>query len=352
MLYIIKPQIDDLKRKERLNHVIDRALTETGIDDVTFLETAEQVAERDLTGQKVLFAVALDSQGMNFQVYRLIAYMRENSRCFRDSTGAIVVDGGGELFTKNTARELVFAANSAGMMFPGKSLVEATGSLYNFNTLAKISGVDNFTAYEMQVAALVEKLVTFERPKVEKKKILAVHGGNRKTSNSLMLWDKVRTQLGDNAEITEVSLRNGDLVDCRGCKYEECLHFGEKGSCYYGGIIVEQVYPAILECDALVMICPNYNDALSANVTAFINRLTAIFRTNDFSRKEIFGIIVSGYSGGDIVAQQIIGAMSFNKNMILPPDFAMIETANDPGSILAVRNIEGKAHRFAENIMK
>ncbi len=75
------------------------------------------------------------------------------------------------------------------------------------------------------------------------------------------------------------------------------------------------MYPAIIKCDSLVMICPNYNDAVSANITAFINRLTAVFRTHDFSRKKIYALVISGYSGGDIVAEQIIGAMNFQQEL-------------------------------------
>ncbi len=37
----------------------------------------------------------------------------------------------------------------------------------------------------------------------------------------------------------EISLRNGTVVDCSGCPYETCLHFGEKGDCLYGGVMVE-----------------------------------------------------------------------------------------------------------------
>lgn len=37
-----------------------------------------------------------------------------------------------------------------------------------------------------------------------------------------------------------------------------CLHFGEQGSCFYGGVMVEDVYPAVREADAIVMLCPNY----------------------------------------------------------------------------------------------
>ena len=115
--------------------------------------------------------------------------------------------------------------------------------------------------------------------------------------------------------------------------------------------MVEKVYPAILRSDVLVLICPNYNDSVSANIMAFINRLTALFRTSDFSRKRIYAIVVSGYSGGDIVAQQIIGAINMNKNFILPPRFAMLETANDPGTALKLPGIEERTKSFADRII-
>ena len=101
-----------------------------------------------------------------------------------------------------------------------------------------------------------------------------------------------------------------------------------------------------------VLLCPNYNDALSANLTAFINRLTALFRKNQFYEKSIFALVVSGYSGGNIVAEQVISAMSMNKTFRLPPYFAMLETANNPASILEVEDIQKKASAFAENMMK
>ena len=42
------------------------------------------------------------------------------------------------------------------------------------------------------------------------------------------------------------------------------------------------------------------NDALSANLTAAVNRLTALYRAASFEDKAVFAIVVSGYSGGDI----------------------------------------------------
>jgi len=217
--------------------------------------------------------------------------------------------------------------------------------------MSKILGTDTLGAYEKQVENLVNKLVSFEKPgKKERKKILVVHASSRKTSNSLLLWEKVKNAFEGDHDIVEVSLRNGSVQDCRGCKYETCLHFGEQGGCFYGGVMTEKVYPAIIDCDALVMICPNYNDAVSANITAFINRLTSVFRVHDFSRKEVYALVISGYSGGDIVAEQVIGAMNFNKNFVLPGNFAIVETANDPKSILAVEGLDEKAKNLAHRI--
>ena len=165
------------------------------------------------------------------------------------------------------------------------------------------------------------------------------------------LWEYVKNRVKDRCSITEIGLRNGTLSDCSGCPYTMCLHFGEKGGCFYGGVMQDEVYPAVRRADAILMICPNYNDALSANITAFINRLTALFRQTRFYDKALFSIVVSGYSGGDIVARQLISAMNMNKSFWLPRKFALIETANDPGAAMALPGIGDRLDAFAENIL-
>ena len=265
--------------------------------------------------------------------------------------GGIIVDGSSELFTKALARRLAFSANLAGCIFPGKPLVEATGSLSNFNVLSNIWDISPYETYRKQTLDLARRVLDFTWPAPGRRpEILALHASSRSTSNSLLLWDLVRAHLDEHTNVQEVSLRNGAMVDCRGCPYDECLHYGEHDGCFYGGIMTDQVYPAIIKCDALVMICPNYNDAVGANLTAFINRLTSIFRTHDFSMKRVYALVISGYSGGDIVAEQIIGALNFNKAFILPAQFCMVETANDPRSVLQIPGIEEKAWQFAARI--
>ncbi len=348
MLTVIKPFCNEFKRESRMDQVLSQVLHGR---EVEYILTTEELAKRDMKGRKILFAVCLSEAGINLEYYRMLEYFRKAPDCLEGAAAAVIVDGSGELYTKALARRLVFSANRAGCTFPGKPLVEATGSLRNFDVMSKILGTDALGAYEKQVENLVNKLLAFAMPeKKEKKKILVIHASSRKTSNSLLLWEKVKEGFDREHDIEEITLRNGSVQDCRGCKYETCLHFGEQGGCFYGGVMTEKVYPAIVDCDALVMICPNYNDAVSANITAFINRLTSVFRVHDFSKKEVYALVISGYSGGDIVAEQVIGAMNFNKNFVLPGNFAIVETANDPKSILAVDGLDEKAKNLAHRI--
>ena len=60
---------------------------------------------------------------------------------------------------------------------------------------------------------------------------------------------------------------------------------------------------------------------------------------------------MSGYSGSDIVVQQIIGAINVNKNFILPSRFALMETANSPGEIDGIDGIKERAKDMAERII-
>lgn len=359
MFYVIKMGWHEEGTTCRVDGALKRALAghpHVAVDRLSdFARLFPETGPREPGPHKLLFAVNLGVGGMSLGFARIIAYISLHPRCLENCTGSVVVDGEDELFTKKAGREMIFMANRSGCAFPGAPLVEATGSLYNFNIRAKIQGIGNQEAYENAVAQLVDKLLAFDgapAPEGGRHKIALFHASSRKTSNTLLLWSLVRKQLEPAAQIREVSLRNGTVVDCRGCSYEACLHFGEQGDCFYGGVMVEEGYPAIRESDTLVFACPNYNDAVSANIMAFFNRMTALFRTDyrEFAKKRIFALVVSGYSGGDIVAEQVIDALNCNKHFILPPHFALMETANDPGSILQNQGLEQRVKEMARRI--
>ncbi len=301
------------------------------------------------TPGKLLFAVALDECGCNDSYYQLLRQLRGNPYLLQGSTAGLVVTGHSELYTKSIARTLALSANMAGCAFLGRPLVEATGSLSNFNTQADIKGTDVHTAYLLAVRELAERLEAWEGPR-PLRRVVAVHASVRKTSNTLALWELVRQHL-ERVEVAEYCLLNGAVADCAGCSYTACLHFGQQGGCFYGGVMVDEVFPALRSCDALVMLCANYNDALSANLTACVNRLTSLFRQTRFYDKRLYALVVSGYSGGDLVAQQVLSSLNMNKSFYLPPYFALLETANDAGSLLRQPGVKQRAEVFAQRMM-
>ena len=345
---LVNPLCSETRKAQRLQSILDASLKGYSYDEIV---TMEEFEKADLRNKKILFSISLGESGINLEYYNMLKQIRLRRDCFEGSVGGVIIDGNSELFTKSISREFVFSANRSGCTFPGRPLVEGTRSLKNFNIRAQNLHMDNLGAYIVAGRQLVFNILEYAEKKKERPKILMLHASDRKTSNSLSLWELVKEHLGC-CDIQEISLRNGKVLDCQGCPYDTCKHFAEEEQCFYGGPIVEEVYPAILESDALVLVCPNYNDAVGANIAAFINRLTALVMTHKFYDKSLFGIVVSGYSGGDIVAQQMISALNMNKTFRLPGHFALLETANDPRSILKSDGIEKRAQAFAENILK
>ncbi len=323
-----------------------RRQLEAALEDIPHTFTGDV---EDLPSGRLLFAVALDSCGCNEGYYRILGRLRGNGRLLEGCTAALVVTGQGELYTKSIARTLALSANMAGCAFIGRPLVEATGSLQNFRTQAELAGMDEASAYAAALRELAQRLAG-HTPLPPIRRLVALHASSRSTSNTLALWDLVRRNL-DGVAIREFGLRNGTVMDCIGCSYSACLHYGERGGCFYGGAMTEEVFPAILDCDALVMLCANYNDALSANLTACVNRLTALYRRTRFYDKRLYGLVVSGYSGGDLVAQQLISALNMNKSFYLPPYFSLLETANDAGSLVKLPGVAQRAADFAARML-
>ena len=349
-LLVIRPSADEPRDGERLTAVLQDALS-----GIPHRVLTDMDALPSLRGRRLLFALALGKYGVNTADQRLLRRLRAEPDLLDGCTAALVVDGGGELYTKSAASELALAVNLAGSALLGRPLVEATGSLQNFRVQAKNLGTDLTGAYRAAVRELAERLAGETFAPREKPNILALHASSYHTSNTMQLWAQVKTRLGSGFDLTEIGLRNGAVSDCAGCPYTACLHFGEKDRCFYGGLMQDEVWPAVRRCDATVLLCPNYNDALSANLTAFVNRLTGLFRQTRFYDKAVFAVVVSGYSGGDTVARQVIAAMNMNKSFYLPPRFCLIETANDPGEALRLNGIEKRLDEFAarmRNVLK
>lgn len=305
----------------------------------------------ELKKKKIIFAVELNDAGISLGLDKMLtAIYNRGKDSLKGSVGGVLIHSNTELYTKTVAQRIIFLTNQLGLYYPGRSMVEATNSLKNFLTMQKVSKKPLMEVCLEQCSELGYRLEKEKFTKVKSPKILALHASDRRTSNTLTLWDMVKNHL-ENCSVNEIHIENGTVKDCKGCSYKICKHYGQQTSCFYGGIMVEEVYPAILDSDILIWLCPNYNDAISANLSAVINRLTALFRKTKFYDKSIYSIIVSGNSGSDAVAKQLISALNINKTFKLPPYFALMATANDRGAIRNIPNIELKAREFAMNIL-
>ena len=218
--------------------------------------------------------------------------------------------------------------------------------------LSGVHGVDRFTAYQNAAKALVMRLLACEQARFIRPKLLVLHASNRERSNTLALGTEVQKRLAPSMEIREIAMTHDALYDCNGCGYTACVHYAEQESCFYGGLLPETVFPAICDADALLLLCPNYNDAPGAHFGALVNRLNALLLRGAPLEKDVYAVIVSGYSGSDIIAQQVLGALCLNKTFALPPRFCLMQTANNPGEAMQAEGMPERIDEFAARMLR
>lgn len=304
-----------------------------------------------LKDKKILFALELGFTGFDLSMLKFFDSLKnEGNDVFYGATAVLLIHSSSELGTKGAAQDIVFMANNMGCNFIGHPLLEATYSLNNFLTWQKTLHMPLKDISIQLSNNLGKRLYEYTNIKDDKtKNITVLYSSPHKVSNTLQLWRMTSKHLS-NFTVNEIQIDNGKILDCKGCSYKLCLHYGKQNSCFYGGFMTQNILPAIEKADSLVWLCPNYNDAIAANLTATINRLTVLYLKTGFHNKSIFGVVVSGNSGSDSVAKQLIGALNLNKGFRLPPYALITETANDPNSIFKINNIKDKAELFAKYI--
>jgi multimeric flavodoxin WrbA len=298
-----------------------------------------------LKNRKILLVATLDDLGYDIPLITWLSGLKEDT--FKGSFSGLIITSNSEYYTKSMAQDILLHSNRKGLGFVGHSVLEVVRNYKNFQTWEKILKKPLEEIAILHGKQLIERINSFVIK--EKHNVLALHSSSRKTSNTLGLWYLVKRHI-ENLELNEIHVENGTVVDCKGCQFQTCIHYGKHHSCFYGGIMVEEVLPAIEVSDAIVWICPNYNDSVSANMLAVINRLTVLYRQMSFHDKACYAVIVSGNSGSDSVAKQLIGALNINKGFQLPPYFTIMATANDPLKVLEIEGIESQALTMAKGI--
>ncbi len=341
-IYLIMPG----EISHRLSRMV--AAASEGLDTVVIKDSSRIP---DLRNKKIIFAIQLDDLGYNIPLNEIVVELgRRGSDALDGSSAVILINSPNDLYTKSVSQDIIFKANQLGCRFPGHPLVEGIEGLKNLRAWQKQLDL-SLEDISVQLCGKLRKNFMADNPEtVKNPRILVLHASSHATSNTLMLWNMIKSHI-KNCTLEEYHVENGTIIDCKGCSFKTCMHYSNKKSCFYGGVVTKEILPAIEEADAVVWICPNYNDAISAKLTAVINRMTVLYKRTKLYNKTLFGVIVSGNSGSDSVAKQLIGALNINKGFRLPPYFTIMAIANDPGEIMKVKEIEEKVKNFGENIM-
>ena len=324
--------------------------TVTSYTNYTLVQDSSHIP--NLQNKKIFFACENTDIDCDIAMLEFFSKLYEKGdKCLLGSVAAVLIHSNTEHGTKRTGQDIIYLANNLGCSFIGHSAVEATSSLRNFLTWQKILNLSVEEICLKMCSRLRNRLLEYNPITINQPKILVLYSSPHKTSNTLDLWHMTSNHLSD-YNIKELQIENGEVLDCKGCSYKLCTHYGNQNKCFYGGVMVQDVLPSIEESDAIIWLCPNYNDAVAANLTAVINRLTVLYRKIDFYDKSIFAVVVSGNSGSDSISKQLIGALNINKGFRLPPYFSIMAIANDPGEIFNIPQIDERTKAFAENIKR
>ncbi len=315
-----------------------------------YFEDVKLNIEDDYKNSRVLILLHANEIGMDFEVMNFLNELyKKDNESFKNSYVGLIVYSKSSLYTKKVAKEVIFIVNSMGATIIGQPLIEVIGGLENLKKWSKYLKLTKTETLKYLVNKLVNRLLSYEKKYIEKPKLLVLHANsNIEISNTHLLWKEVSEHL--NIDYSVIHVEDGTVLDCRGCSFKTCIYYAEKNSCFYGGVMVKEILPAIEEADAILWLLPNYNDAISAKLMAVINRLTVLYRKHPLLDKNIFAIAVSGNSGSDSVIRQLIGALNINKGFRLPPKFYIHAIANDAREILNCPDFEKTAKQFALHI--
>lgn len=325
--------------------------------DYQLLSAEEVMQQKTFNFERVLLLCHLNEIGRDFGIDKLLSVLkREMPRQDRRESFYLgfAIKSESEFYTKSYARWLALSSSLLGANVIGKPLVEFLPDFINYKTWKKTLDLSLSEIAQKQLWSLCVRLLDAEHLRLYKPKCLVLHACKEGTSNTLLLWREIEQHIKRESpamSMREIYMERGSITDCIGCDYDTCVTAAKSLDCIVGGQYVNEIMPALDWADIIIWLCPNYNDSISADLMAVINRMSGYYRTRELSSKRFYGIIVSGNSGSDTVAQQLVGALTLNKGFGLPPYFCMTEIASEPCSILNNQGINDRIIAFSRRLV-
>lgn len=313
---------------------------------------------------KLLVAISLGEEGVNFALMKLLATLRKQKNIMKGSVAGLVMEAESDMYAKTVVTQLAFALNQSGCALVGSPLVEGTfasdGNVGNQQVLDQmVMPNDPLYPYLNAITLLGERIIgpgfrgkspLTGRPSLPK--LLVVHNSLSEESNLSDLWEEMTIRLAPFMAIDELSLRTQTVNACVQCNLHHCHHFLPSGQCFYGSVLRKEEFKKVAEADAMLLLCGNYHNGLHPLLSGFLHYVSDLFPQNMFLDKALYALVLSPYSGGDRVAEQILASLSLDSTFYLPPKFAMLETASQPMEALSLPDIEGRLDLFAHRILE
>lgn len=310
---------------------------------------------------RLLLAVSLGADGMTPSLNDFLKKLREEPMLMRGTVAGIVLESEKDLYGKDYACQLAQSLNASGCALVPRPLVEATGSLSHFSSeeLNRPLNENPFSGYIKAVTALSQRIIgpgfRGKSPltgQAEAPKLLAVDVCLDLEPNLSDLWDEISYRLHPFITCHNISLRKESIHSCQQCNIHRCDHFQPQANCFYGSALSEEALLKLAETDALLLICSNYHNALHPQMAGFLQQISALMSPKLFPTKALYTLVVSPYSGGDMVVKQILTTLSLDGSFYIPPKFAMLETAGQPMEALGLSGIETRLDSFTHEILK
>ncbi|MDF2840470.1 MAG: NAD(P)H-dependent oxidoreductase, partial [Clostridia bacterium] len=202
-LYVIRPSMVS----ELLLEMIQAASNDSQVTTITEMDPLP-----DLANKQLLFAMDLNEAGFCIPIIEIISQIyKRGYDALAGSKAGILIYSPNDYNTKSTASDIIFQLNLLGCLFPGHPVVEAVAGLNNFKTWQKTLSLTLKEICLQQCSKLGNHLAEFHTPQVKTPYIVALHSSSDNTSNTLALWNMVKSELA-NCEIEVLHVENGTVM--------------------------------------------------------------------------------------------------------------------------------------------
>lgn len=175
-------------------------------------------------------------------------------------------------------------------------------------------------------------------------KIVGVCGSPRKGNTEWMLRKVLETASQEGAEVELLLLRKMDVRMCLGCLSCEEGGAQRKGICKIKDDMTD-VYPRLLEADAIVLATPGYFEMLSGLLKNFIDRTCPVWPR--LKGKSIAGLAVAEEGIGQTVRNLKTYASLCNMRWI----GSVTVLAKTPGEAKRHKGLEKRLNRLAKKLI-